>query len=89
MPARAIDNSSVKSGGVDSTVLKSEYHRKTQSQDKNARSLSPETNGKVLVQALPSGYKVARFMVRGCKFEIDSVYAPIKPIGKGAYGIVW
>ena len=89
VPARGIDNASVKSAGTDSTVCRPEYQQKTQNQDKDARNRSPEANGKVLLQTLPSGYKVARFMVRGCKFEIDSIYAPIKPIGKGAYGIVW
>ena len=29
------------------------------------------------------------FMVCGNLFEVDAKYAPIKPIGKGAYGVVW
>eukprot|EP00959_Pyramimonas_sp_CCMP1952_P308021 6446578-Pyramimonas_sp.AAC.2 len=42
----------------------------------------------------PSGEKktnsgLAHFMVCGNLFEVDSKYNPIKPIGKGAYGIVW
>uniref|UniRef100_A0A7S0MYV6 Mitogen-activated protein kinase n=2 Tax=Pyramimonas obovata TaxID=1411642 RepID=A0A7S0MYV6_9CHLO len=41
----------------------------------------------------PSGEKkansnLAHFMVCGNLFEVDSKYNPIKPIGKGAYGIV-
>jgi len=32
--------------------------------------------------------KVSHFMVCGNLFEVDAKYTPIKPIGKGAYGVV-
>ncbi|KAK3284419.1 Mitogen-activated protein kinase 4b [Cymbomonas tetramitiformis] len=35
-----------------------------------------------------AGSKLAHFMVCGNLFEVDAIYNPIKPIGKGAYGIV-
>lgn len=31
----------------------------------------------------------AQFIVCGNLFEVDSRYVPIKPVGKGAYGVVW
>lgn len=30
-----------------------------------------------------------QFMVCGSLFECPSHYVPVKPIGKGAYGVVW
>jgi mitogen-activated protein kinase 6 len=30
-----------------------------------------------------------QFLVCGSLFEVPAKYMPIKPIGKGAYGIVW
>ena len=32
---------------------------------------------------------VASFMVCGTRFDVDSRYSLIKPIGQGAYGVVW
>jgi hypothetical protein len=29
------------------------------------------------------------FMVNGTQFIVDNIYHPIKPVGTGAYGIVW
>lgn len=29
------------------------------------------------------------FVVCGSVFDVGDRYAPIKPIGKGAYGVVW
>lgn len=31
----------------------------------------------------------AQFIVCGNLFEVDARYVPIKPVGKGAYGVVW
>ena len=33
--------------------------------------------------------KLSQFVVCGNLFEVDHKYVPIKPIGKGAYGVVW
>ena len=33
--------------------------------------------------------KLSQFVVCGNLFEVDAAYVPIKPIGKGAYGVVW
>ena len=35
------------------------------------------------------GPKLSQFVVCGNLFEVDNRYVPIKPIGKGAYGVVW
>lgn len=32
---------------------------------------------------------VHTFMVNSMKFVIDSFYKPLKPLGRGAYGVVW
>ena len=32
---------------------------------------------------------MSHFMVCGNLFEVQAKYTPIKPIGKGAYGVVW
>lgn len=29
------------------------------------------------------------FMVNACKFTVDAKYQPLKPLGRGAYGVVW
>jgi hypothetical protein len=29
------------------------------------------------------------FWVNTCKFTIDRKYSPLKPLGRGAYGVVW
>ena len=31
---------------------------------------------------------VHSFMVNACKFVVDTKYAPLKPLGRGAYGVV-
>lgn len=41
-----------------------------------------------IVQGKKSGSRHS-FMVSGTKFIVDSCYAPIKPVGTGAYGVVW
>jgi hypothetical protein len=28
-------------------------------------------------------------MVNACKFTVDAKYQPLKPLGRGAYGVVW
>ena len=33
--------------------------------------------------------EVHTFMVNSMKFVIDSFYKPLKPLGRGAYGVVW
>jgi hypothetical protein len=33
--------------------------------------------------------KMHSFVVNGTTFIVDANYAPLKPIGTGAYGIVW
>ena len=32
---------------------------------------------------------IASFMVCGTRFDVDARYSLIKPIGQGAYGVVW
>jgi hypothetical protein len=32
---------------------------------------------------------VYSFMVNACKFTVDAKYQPLKPLGRGAYGVVW
>lgn len=32
---------------------------------------------------------LSQFIVCGNLFEVDARYVPIKPVGKGAYGVVW
>jgi len=51
-----------------------------------AYSADPSKNVTTSTQA--NGHKVSHFMVCGNLFEVDAKYAPIKPIGKGAYGVV-
>ena len=51
-----------------------------------AYSADPAKNVTTSTQA--NGHKVSHFMVCGNLFEVDAKYAPIKPIGKGAYGVV-
>jgi len=33
--------------------------------------------------------KMHSFLVNGTGFIIDTIYQPLKPIGTGAYGVVW
>jgi len=40
-------------------------------------------------QPQPQQFKgVHSFMVNACKFVVDTKYAPLKPLGRGAYGVV-
>eukprot|EP00191_Tetraselmis_sp_GSL018_P006474 CAMPEP_0177608022 /NCGR_PEP_ID=MMETSP0419_2-20121207/18239_1 /TAXON_ID=582737 /ORGANISM="Tetraselmis sp., Strain GSL018" /LENGTH=377 /DNA_ID=CAMNT_0019102663 /DNA_START=407 /DNA_END=1540 /DNA_ORIENTATION=- len=52
----------------------------TQDSEEGARKAAPQEN--------TGGFQYNHFMVCGNLFECPSKYAPIKPIGKGAYGVV-
>ena len=47
-----------------------------------------EGNEGVTVQQQEGGKRYNHFLVCGQLFEVDAKYKPIKPIGKGAYGVV-
>jgi len=40
------------------------------------------------VKSKKKNKKTHRFMVNNCSFEIDKTYHPLKPLGRGAYGVV-
>ena len=49
---------------------------------------SEKTQNGELAQQQDRGKRYNHFLVCGQLFEVDAKYKPIKPIGKGAYGVV-
>lgn len=52
-------------------------------------ALNLKANLFVAGEAAIRDVKKRSFLINSCKFCIDARYVPIKPIGKGAYGVVW
>ena len=54
-----------------------------------AAAAVPSESGREGEVVAAAGSGRCSFVVCGNLFEVDPRYVPIKPIGKGAYGVVW
>lgn len=61
---------------------------KTGSKSSSKRSNEKNTSSRLLPRARFERGRVHRFRVSNCEFITDARYKPLKPLGKGSYGVV-